>query len=750
MPTNFEVAFKKVKDLVDNFENNYAYYKSSTYQEAEVRKDFLDPFLIALGWDVNHEFQNNPYKQEVKVEKTQKQEGSKNKKFADYAFYIAPNFKNPVFFVEAKKPAVLLENNTLLYLQAHKYGWNSQTPLSILTDFEEFIIIDCRTKPHPKYSANTAVKKYNFKQYKDENVFKEIYYLFSREAVADDSINHFIETQIPKQKIKERQLKLFGGGYKTVDDDFLEYIDELRLNLARAFHNNNPELSPKQLTEATQKTIDRLVFIRFLEDKQIEFEDYINEIKNWKSFVQLSHTLDGKYNGIVFKESIIDKPYFKGVEDVIFHDICIDISSKESPYNFNAIPVHILGSIYERFLGKVVTIENGIVDIQQKPEVRKAGGVFYTPKYIVDYIIENTIGKIIKGKTPKEIDNLSFADISCGSGSFLIGVYEYLIDYHKFYYQDKLQGKTEIDGRSEDLGNVMFSEGAWILTLKRKQDILLNNVFGVDIDNQAVEVSQLSLFLKLLEDENFGTTTQSGQTTAFSKVLPDLTKNIRSGNSLVGWDIIENDEYSLEQQKEINPFEYKTSFSKVFANGGFDALVGNPPYVKEPSNKQIFDVIKTSYLSEYYQGKMDLWYFFVCNGLDILKTNGLLGYIVPNNWTTNAGASILRNKIVKEAQISQMVDFGSYMVFDEASIQTMILLLEKNNLREIYTLKYSKLLNDGNKLENALSILNNHIDENNFQLTAKFKRKDFIDKYILIGEKSINSILTKPLWTASP
>ena len=139
------------------------------------------------------------------------------------------------------------------------------------------------------------------------------------------------------------------------------------------------------------------------------------------------------------------------------------------------------------------------------------------------------MGKIIKGKTPKEIDNLSFADISCGSGSFLIGVYECLIDYHKNYYQDKLQDKTEIDGRSDDIGNVMFVDGAWILTLKRKQDILLNNVFGVDIDNQAVEVSQLSLFLKLLEDENFGTTTKSGQVTAFSKVLPDLTQNIRSG-----------------------------------------------------------------------------------------------------------------------------------------------------------------------------------------------------------------------------
>jgi adenine-specific DNA-methyltransferase len=686
MQTSFNEAFENIKKLVDNFENNYNYYKSPKYQEAEVRKDFLDPFLIALGCDVNHEHQKNPYKQEVKVEKTQKQEGSKGKKFADYAFYLDPDYKNPVFFVEAKKPAVLLQDNTQYYLQTHKYGWNSQTPLSILTDFEEFIVIDCRAKPHPKYSANAAVKTYNFKDYKNEEVFREIYYLFSREAVADNSINHFVETQIPKRKLKERQLKLFGGGYKAVDDDFLEYIDQLRLDLARAFYNNNPELTPKQLTEATQKTIDRLVFIRFLEDKQIEFEDYINELKEWKSFVQLSHTFDGKYNGIVFKESIIDKPNFKGANDDIFYDICQDISSKESPYNFNAIPVHILGSIYERFLGKIVTVNNGIVDIEFKPEVRKAGGVFYTPKYVVDYIIENSVGKLIKGKTPKEIDDFSFADISCGSGSFLIGVYEYLIDYHKNYYQDKLQDKTEIDGRSDDDGNAMFVDGAWVLTLKRKQEILLNNVFGVDIDNQAVEVSQLSLFLKLLEDDNFGTTTKSGQITAFSKVLPDLTQNIRSGNSLVCWDITEDDSYTLEQQKEINPFDYKTSFPKVFKNGGFDAIVGNPPYLKELGNQEVFAPVEKSEIGKkYHKGKMDFWYYFVHKAANIVKEEGYVAYITNSYWMRSDGASLLRKHIKEDLQVVNLVDFENAKVFKDVSGKHNISIFRKGRTKEYNT-----------------------------------------------------------------
>jgi adenine-specific DNA-methyltransferase len=742
MNNSFEEAFNAVQKLANDFDSGSSYYQKSTYQEAEVRKDFIDPFFIALGWDVNHEVQKNPYKQEVKVERSQTQEGERGKKFADYAFYINPNYKDPVFFVEAKKPAIKLADNKDYYLQTHKYGWNSQTPIAVLTDFEEFIIIDCRSKPHPNYSSNAAVKKYSYKDYLDENSFREIYFLFSHEAVTENSIPHFVETQIPKPTSKTRQLKLFGGAYKAVDDDFLEYIDELRIDLSRTFYKSDPKLTSEQLTEAAQKTIDRLVFMRFLEDKQIEFDDYVYQFKKWKDFINKSKELDGKYNGVVFKESIIDRLDFKGANDGLFFDLCQDISSKESPYNFNAIPIHILGNIYERFLGKIVNIENRKVNIVQKPEVRKAGGVYYTPKYIVDYIVLNSVGTLVKGKTPKEIDNLSFIDISCGSGSFLIGVYEYLIDYHRHYYQEKLEGKTDIDGRSEDFGNVVYQDGSWSITLKRKQEILLNNIFGVDIDNQAVEVTQLSLFLKLLEDETISST-EDVQRTAFSKVLPDLSNNIKCGNSLVGWDILDGHIFEPEEEKHLNPFDYKNAFSKILNKSGFDVVVGNPPYVKEYTDREIFENVKKSYLSKYYQGKMDLWYFFVCNGLDLLKENGMLGYIAPNNWTTNEGASILRNKVIKDSQITEIVDFNNYMVFDDASIQTMILLLRKSKKAKSYKLNYSKFLGLAESKEEVISLLKKEKKENNFLVHPKLKREDYINKYILFTEKGSEDVLSK-------
>ncbi len=741
MKFTFEEAFSKIIQLSETFEKNINYYKSSRYQEAEVRKDFIDPFFTLLGWDVNHVYETNPYKQEVKVEKTQSQIGEAGKKFADYAFYLAPDFKNPIFYVEAKKPAVLLRDNAQYYLQTHKYGWNSQTPLAVLTDFEELIVIDCRAKPNPQFSVNTGIKKFSYHDYSDIDKFREIYYLFSREAVAEGSIPNFVQTQIPQIAGKSRQTKMFGGGYKPVDEDFLEFIDDLRLEFARGFIKQNPELSSEELTEATQKVIDRLVFIRFLEDKQIEFDEHIYFIQRWKDFIVLCKKLDLKYNGVVFKRSIIDEESFLGLPDHEFRDICMDISSKESPYNFNVIPVHILGNIYERFLGKIVCVEEGKVTIELKPEVRKAGGVFYTPKYIVDYLVQKTVGKIVTGKTPKEIDNLSFGDISCGSGSFLIGVYEYLIDYHQTYYQEKLKGKTSLDKRSEDFGNAIFLEGAWTITIKRKQEILLSSMYGVDIDSQAVEVTQLSLFLKLLENENLTSTAK--QTTMFSKVLPDLSHNIFCGNSLVGWDINNKINLTPSQERAINPFNFQTAFPKVFRRGGFDALVGNPPYVKEPTDKETFDLVKLSYLHRYYQGKMDLWYFFVCSGIDMLRDGGFLGYIIPNNWTTNAGASIMRNKIIIETEIKEMIDFGNYMVFKDASIQTMNLLIKKNKSKQSYKLLYSRLKSNSDiGEEQAISLLNQEANPRNYILHPKIKRNDYIDQYILIADKASKAVLT--------
>jgi len=620
----------------------------------------------------------------VKIERPQKQLQSKSQKRADYSFSLKPDYKNAKFFVEAKKPARNLRNADD-YFQTIKYGWNAGTGISILTDFEEFHIVDCRFEPDINQVLNGKHEVLHFSKYKDEDVFNKIYWLFSREAVEAGNIEKYL-ADMPTPRGGAKQTKLFGGRYQNIDESFLLYIDDIREKLAKAFKKNDESLNSEMLTEAVQKTIDRLVFIRFLEDKQIEQENYVSEFGKrstaWKDFITTCKRLKAKYNGVVFEENAIDVKELGEEADKIFGNICESFSHLNTPYDFNYIPVHILGSIYERFLGKIVVATAEKAEIEEKPEIRKAGGVYYTPKYVVDYIIGNTIRIQLEGKKPNEIAKMRFADIACGSGSFLIGVFGELLDYHAWYYNENHAEAVSAKCHKID--------GVFALTIRQKQQILINNIFGVDLDHQAIEVTQLSLYLKMLEDETMATANDM-QVLFHEKILPDLSKNIRHGNSLIGTEIFSGTIFEFEEERQICPFDFDTAFPQVFKKGGgFDAIVGNPPYVKEYTNRQVFEQVKMGKLNKYYKGKMDLWYFFVCYGLDLLKTNGKLGFIVPNNWVSNAGASILRTKVITDGKIAGIVDFEDYMVFKSASIQTMILLLEKNSKDDNYAFELQK------------------------------------------------------------
>lgn len=669
----FEKAFAEVSALAQRFHAHLDAYKAPTYSEKAVREDFINKFFKALGWDVDHEYQHNPFEQEVKVEKTQMQQGARAQRFADYAFYLGPDFATEKFFVEAKKPSVELRNEDH-YFQTIRYGWNAGCPVSILTDFEQFHIIDCRIKPDIRHVFNGHHREYTYLDYSDRDRFSEIYWLFSREAVAAGNIERYAAA-MPRPKGKAAQKQLQKATFQSIDDSFLEYIDTIRESLARAFKKANPALDSWQLTEATQKAVDRLVFIRFLEDKGIEPNDIITNWGRrsksaWADFITECRALDAKYNGVVFKKHFIDEPGSIGADEKLFAQICADISAHNSPYNFNYIPIHILGSIYERFLGKVVVATARRVAIEEKPEVRKAGGVYYTPKYIVDYIVANTIGTLIAGKSPREIAAMHFADIACGSGSFLIGVYDYLLAYHSRYYNDKYKDRSEpLDKRNEDFGNVTLRDGQWVLTLRLKQDILINNVFGVDIDPQAVEVTQLSLFLKMLEDETLATTYNQG--TLVGKVLPDLTKNIQCGNSVIGMDIEDGQLFELDTLRKINPFDYGAAFPRIMRAGGFDAVVGNPPYVRQESLGEQKDYFAKKY--RVYHGMADLFTYFFERGISLLRPGGLFGIIVANKWMrANYGGPLRRWLAAKD--IRQIIDFGDLPVFQSATTYPLIII----------------------------------------------------------------------------
>ena len=295
---------------------------------------------------MNHDEQTNPYEQEVKVEPAVSAAGQRR---ADYAFHLAPNYLDVRFFVEAKKPHgdIATADN---YFQTIRYGWNNGTPLAVLTDFKQFHVLDCRYKPDIDRALHRHVARYHYSEYSDRKKLAEIYWLFSHEAIADRSLEKRAK-ELPELRGKTDQHGLFPCRYQSIDESFLKELDEHRTALARTFKSKNPALDGETLTELAQRTLDRLVFTRFLEDKGIEPQHLVDHFGDkgtvWEDFIAASRRLDGIYNGVVFKHhEILDDRTFR-VDDLVFAGICENLAHVNSPYDFDAIPIHILGSIYE-------------------------------------------------------------------------------------------------------------------------------------------------------------------------------------------------------------------------------------------------------------------------------------------------------------------------------------------------------------------------------------------------------------------
>jgi len=676
---SFEAAFERVRELTQEFNANKNFYLSPEYQESEVRKDFIDKFFIALGWDVNHETQKNPFQQEVKVERGVTTGPSQRR--ADYAFYIAPNFRDPCLFAEAKKPFgdIVTADNCF---QTVRYGWNANMPIAILTNFEQFIVLDCRYKPDIETAALQIIQKYHYSQYHDSEKFAEIFYLFSRDAVAASSLKKYAET-LPKRRGKAVQKGLFKGGWQPVDESFLEELDSYRAALARNFKNCNPKLDAEMLTEVTQRTIDRLVFLRFLEDKLIETKNHVAEFGDkgspWIEFIALCRRLDNVYNGIVFrKHDILDLPTFK-VDETQFANLCEDLAHINSPYDFNFIPIHILGSIYERFLGKVIVVTDKEAQVEPKQEVRKAGGIYYTPDYIVRYIVDSTVGKLIDGKTPAQISKMRFADIACGSGSFLLGIYDLLLRYHRYWYNANPK-------KAQRAGCVKRDDGYWHLSLKQRRTILLTNIYGVDIDHQAVEVAQLSLYLKLLEEETTASARQH-QLEFRETLLPPLDKNIVCGNSLIEKDILSGQLFPSIEERKLNPMDFEDRFPDIMRRGGFDAIVGNPPYITYSlgRGRQKHLNAEVSYIASHYEQsseyKMNSFAIFFDRAVSLCQTRGLVGYIVPGTILINQALTKIRTHLLANNHLQRIVSL-KYRVFPGSEMgDTAILFVEKAHKR---------------------------------------------------------------------
>ena len=675
----------KIEQLVERFARNLDVYKRAEYKEAHVRVEFIDPLFEALGWDVrNVQGYAEQYK-DVVHEDALKVSGAT--RAPDYCFRVGGVRK---FFLEAKKPSVSVKGDVGPAYQLRRYAWSAKLPLSILTDFEEFAVYDCRQRPRPSDKASVGRVRYlTFDGYLDR--FDDVFGVFAKESVLKGSFDRYVQEARRKR------------GTGEVDAEFLKEIEGWRETLARNIALRNPALSVHELNFAVQRTIDRVIFLRMCEDRGIEEYGRLLALTAptqptptgggqgggiYPRLGDLYRQADEKYNAGLFDFQADTLTTTLTVDDRVLKPILASLYYPQCPYEFSVLPADVLGQVYEQFLGQVIRLTPGHrAKVEEKPEVKKAGGVYYTPTYIVDYIVQQTVGQLVEGKTPRQIAGvgrvgnspLRILDPACGSGSFLLGAYQYLLDYHRRWYEAHDPAKH---ARGKRPAVYQGPRGEWRLTTAEKKRILLDNIYGVDIDRQAVEVTKLSLLLKVLEGENQETL---GRQLALwrERALPDLGNNIKCGNSLIGPDYFEAQLLPLENEEEmrrVNPFDWESEFPEVIAAGGFDAVIGNPPYVlgRETFDNRIKEYISTHY--DAYRGKYDLYIYFTEKAISLLRKQGRLGYILPNTLLANVNATRLREMILDRTSIKIIKTFRS-KVFRKAQVESIILVTqnEQNN-----------------------------------------------------------------------
>lgn len=665
-------ARSRVSALVKSFKRNEADYKRPAYNETQARTDFITPLLAAFGWDVHNAAERPLGLREVIEEATVEVGEERLSKKPDYELRLARQRK---LFVEAKKPSVHVDRNRDAAFQTRRYGYSASLPIAVLTNFHQLAVYDC--KPKPDLTDEAHVARILLVRYDEfEARFDELWPLLSREAVYSGDFD--------RRFLVDHQ----HHGAEQFDGFFLRQVRSWRERLAQDIHRNTPGLSPEELTYAVQLFLLRIVFLRICEDRDIERYETLRGLAGGGSFNALMAELrraDAFYDSGLFR-LLDDARLGVRISDEVLSGIINELYYPQSPYTFAVVETEVLGEIYEQFLGEIITIDpHGAVEIVSKPEVRESGGVVPTPRYIVDAIVQRTLGPRLAGRAPADLEGFTVADICCGSGIFLLSVFEFLTDYYLAWYLSNDRA-AQVDRTIYDAG-----AGQWRLTFEEKRRILVAHVRGVDIDANAVEVARFSLLLKLIEDESAaGLRDYVGRTG--TPALPELEGTLRAGNSLVSqaeWAAARG-ALPARLLAKVNPFSWADEFPAETARGGFDVIVANPPYIRI-QNMQAYSREEAAFYqnaaSPYTtarQDNFDKYALFIERSISLVRPDGRLGFIIPHKFMTIQAGRALRRLVTTGHILEEIVHFGVQQVFGrQAANYTCLLILDQQGTADV-------------------------------------------------------------------
>lgn len=713
-----------IRQLVEGFAKHIKALKSPGTKELTVRQNYIDPFWRALGWDVGDAEQRGPAEAEVIVEnnvETAESTGLHNRA-VDYMFRLN-GF--PRFVVEAKKPAVDIDEDNEAIFQAKRYAWNKTIPFAILTDFEQFRIYDTTLKPIFNDPRRGLIKEFSLEYGDYIGQWDVLEATFGRAAVADGSLERLL-AQVKKIKAGRRihtvdWMLIDLKGVEPVDEAFLALLDTHRRHFAAEIYRENKSIFPEaethhgaaKLTEAVQRLMDRLIFMRVCEDRGIvpwgDLRATLERIgtEGGEFYAALRADFrdwDRKYNGYLFKPWALEEIT---VDGNVLADFIRDLYPPDGPWDFAAIGDDILGIVYERFLGNTVEVHKGRVAVELKPEykaiakkTRHKTGVFYTPRFVVDSIIRRVVGPKIQGKTPAEVLDVTILDPACGSGSFLVAALQYLFDHCLAAVQNNsavaTMPATPLARKKRKEIAFQDNDGRWYLAPDFRAALLANCIYGVDIDRQAVEVTVMSLYLKMLESK---LPKNWQHDWVENRLLPSLDNNIQYGNSLISDEDYfrfrerhahnQPDLYHSENKEtefRLNRFEWKSrtqGFGRILDDRavlarqrrGFDCIIGNPPYIRvQELNKwapEECEFYKWKYVSA-AKGNYDIYVVFTEKALTLLAPDGRLGFILPNKWWQAQYGEGLRGIVAQRRHIASLIDFTDQQVFTGATTYTAI------------------------------------------------------------------------------